>query len=100
MLDWHPFGQESTVPMTTLPDHRRAFLRLLLAACVVPVRGFARQDKAATGNAVGFDAKTASYHVYPKGQIQDALEAAARDPVNKTVRVHAGTYRPQAVGKR
>ena len=35
----------------------------------------------------------------PGGQIQDALEAAARDPVNKTVYVHAGTYRPAARGQ-
>lgn len=85
---------------TTRHDHRRAFLRLLLAACALPVRGFARQDKpkAAIGNGVSFDAKTAAYHVYPKGQIQDALEAAARDPVNKTVYVHAGAYRPPARG--
>ena len=87
--------------MTTRHDHRRAFLRLLLAACVLPVRGFARQDKAkaAIDNAVSFDARTASYHVYPKGRIQDGLEAAARDPVNKTVYVHAGTYRPPAKGQ-
>lgn len=87
--------------MTTRQDHRRAFLRLLLAACVLPVRGFARQDKtkAVSDHAVSFDAKTASYHVYPKGQIQDALQAAARDPVNKTVYVHAGTYRPPAKGQ-
>ena len=40
-----------------------------------------------------------SHHVYPGGRIQDALEAAARDPVNKTVYVHAGTYRPAARGQ-
>lgn len=84
--------------MTSQQDHRRAFLRLLLGACVLPVSGFARQDKPASPN-VNFDAKTAGYHVYPKGQIQDALEAAARDPVNKTVYVHAGTYRPPARGQ-
>jgi hypothetical protein len=43
-----------------------------------------------------FDAATSSYHVYPGGSIQDALEAAAKDPKNKTVMVHAGTYRPAA----
>ena len=43
-----------------------------------------------------FDAKTGTYHVHPNGRIQDALEAAAADPVNKTVYVHAGTYRPAA----
>ena len=35
----------------------------------------------------------------PRASIQDALEAAARDPVNKTVFVHAGTYRPPARGQ-
>jgi hypothetical protein len=86
---------------TPPPDHRRAFLRLVLAACALPVRAFARQAKtnAAIGNGVSFDAKTAGYHVHPKGQIQDALEAAARDPVNKSVYVHAGTYRPSARGQ-
>lgn len=85
--------------MSTRNDHRRAFLQFLLAACAVPVRGFARQDTAGLDNGVSFDAKTASYHVYPKGRIQNALEAAARDPVNKTVYVHAGTYRPPAKGQ-
>jgi hypothetical protein len=87
--------------MTTRHDQRRAFLRFLLAACALPARGFAHQDKpkAVIGNGVSFDAKTAAYHVYPKGQIQDALEAAARDPVNKIVHVHAGTYRPPAKGQ-
>ena len=61
---------------------------LLLAACSFPVRGFARQNKGAGG-----------HHVYPGDQIQDVLEAAARDPVDKTVYVHAGTYRPRAKGQ-
>src|SRR4030095_17126773 len=74
--------------MTTRQDHRRAFLQLLLASCAIPFGGFARQSKA-----------VAAYHVYPKDQIQDALEAAARDPVKKTVYVHAGTYRPLAKGQ-
>jgi hypothetical protein len=77
-------------------SHRRAFLRLLLAAGMVPARRFASQDKSGADKAVSFDAKTASYHVHPQGQIQDGLEAAARDPVNKIVYVHAGTYRPAA----
>src|SRR5215831_368732 len=73
--------------MKTREDHRRAFLRLLLACCAMPVRGLARQEPAP------------AFHVYPKDQIQDALEAAARDPVKKTVYVHAGTYRPRARGQ-
>ena len=41
----------------------------------------------------------AAYHVYPGDDIQAALEAAARDPIHKTVKVHAGTYRPQRPGQ-
>ena len=41
----------------------------------------------------------AAYHVYPGDSIQAALEAAARDPIHKTVKVHAGTYRPQRPGQ-
>jgi hypothetical protein len=85
--------------MTTRPDDRRAFLQLLLASCALPLRGFARQDKPPIGNGVSLDARTSSYHVHPRGRIQDALEAAARDPVNKTIYVHAGTYRPAARGQ-
>jgi hypothetical protein len=39
------------------------------------------------------------YHVYPGEEIQAALESASKDPVNKTVRVHAGTYRPARPGQ-
>jgi hypothetical protein len=73
--------------VTIRQDHRRAFLKLLLASCALPVRGFARESQ---GD---------GYHVYPRDQIQDALDAAARDPVKKTVYVHAGTYRPRAKGQ-
>ena len=74
--------------------HRRIFVLLLLAACLRADRGVALQDKPFT-----FEATTGSYHVYPKGRIQDALDAAAADPVNKTVYVHAGTFRPLARGQ-
>jgi hypothetical protein len=85
--------------MTSRPHQRRDFLRLLLAASVLPVRGIAGQGKEAVANPGKLDAGTAGYHVHPKGRIQDALEAAARDPVNKTVYVHAGTYAPPAKGQ-
>jgi hypothetical protein len=88
--------------MTTRQDHRRAFLQCLLAASVVPVRALAFQGHApATDGVRGvtLDRDTGSYHVHPHGRIQDALEAAAKDPVNKTVLVHAGTYRPHARGQ-
>jgi hypothetical protein len=44
--------------------------------------------------------KARAYHVYPDNRIQDALEAAAKDPVNKTVMFHAGTYRPPVRDRR
>jgi parallel beta helix pectate lyase-like protein len=85
--------------MTTRQDHRRAFLRLLLAASALPVRGWAWQDAAAKPGRAPADAGTGGHHVYPGHQIQDALEAAARDPLDKIVYVHAGTYRPPARGQ-
>jgi hypothetical protein len=39
------------------------------------------------------------YHVRPGESIQEALNAAADDPRHKTVRVHAGVYRPQQPGQ-
>jgi hypothetical protein len=50
--------------MTARQDQRRAFLQLVLAVGLLPVRGCARQEKAAVDNGVTFDAKTAAYHVY------------------------------------
>ena len=83
--------------VTASQGQRRAFLQALVAACALPVRAFAGQERSV--NAVPLVAKAGGYHVYPKGQIQEALDAAARDPVNKTVYVHAGTYRPAAKGQ-
>jgi hypothetical protein len=74
--------------------HRLAFVLLAIVACLQAGPGAALQDQPFT-----FDARTGGYHVYPKGRIQDALEAAAADPVHKTVSVHAGTYRPSAKGQ-
>ena len=84
--------------------HRSGFVLLLLAACLQAARGAAVQDPPPPGlrgvnKPFTFDATTGSYHVYPNGRIQDALEAAAADPVHKTVHVHAGTYRPLARGQ-
>ena len=45
------------------------------------------------------DAAAHAYRVQPGGSIQAALEAAAKDPANKIVYVHAGTYRPAAHGQ-
>lgn len=40
-----------------------------------------------------------AYHVHPGQQIQAALELAAADSLHKTVKVHAGIYRPQRPGQ-
>ena len=77
--------------------NRRAFLRMAAAAAVVPVRGLAQRRDATDG--VTFDAAARAYRVRPGGSIQAALEAAANDPANKIVYVHAGTYRPPAHGQ-
>lgn len=39
------------------------------------------------------------FHVHPGENIQAALESAARHPTAKTVRVHAGVYRPTESGQ-
>src|SRR5207237_7789968 len=36
------------------------------------------------------------YHVFPGDNIQDALQLAAENKTNKTVKVHAGEYRPKS----
>jgi hypothetical protein len=82
--------------MNTRLNTRRTFLQILLAAFAIPVRAGARQSKSSLPDGVTFDG---GYHVHPKGRIQDALEAAARDPANKTIFVHAGTYRPAGKGQ-
>jgi parallel beta helix pectate lyase-like protein len=69
---------------------RREFLGTLLAGSVVPIRGVRQAT---------VERKPDGYHVLPGGRIQDALEAASKDPANKTVRVHAGTYRPPTKGQ-
>ena len=68
----------------------------MLASSALPIAGRAPQRKA---DGSGFEAKADGYHVYPTGRIQDALEAAAKDPAKKIVYVHAGTYRPAAKGQ-
>src|SRR5437899_4035594 len=39
------------------------------------------------------------YHVFPGGNIQEALDETARNPTNKVVKVHPGIYRPNARGQ-
>ena len=43
--------------------------------------------------------KPDGYHVFPEENIQEALDAAARNPTNKVVKVHAGVYRPKGRGQ-
>jgi hypothetical protein len=78
---------------------RRAFVKLLLAGCAWPVATPARQSRGGDAKPISLDSKAGSYEVFPGGRIQDGLEAAARDEVNKKVVVHAGTYRPDAPGQ-
>jgi parallel beta helix pectate lyase-like protein len=56
----------------------------LLAACAAAMRCSA------------FHLELDGFHVYPGENIQDALQAAARHPTNKVVKVHAGVYRPDS----
>src|SRR6476646_6902 len=111
MLDWLNLAEGCRLAangwllrpsMINSHSDRRAFLQVLLAAGVLPLGRTPRQDKSAKTQPaapITGDEKTRSYHVYAKHQIQEALEAAAKDPVNKTVYVHAGTYRPPARGQ-
>jgi hypothetical protein len=78
---------------------RRAFLQMVVGAIALPRAR--RQERVAVGGEprAATGAATGGRHVYPNQQIQDALEAAARDPVEKRVYVHAGTYRPASKGQ-
>ncbi len=76
---------------------RRAFFRMLAPVAAVPLRALSQRRDAANG--VTFDATARAYRVQPGGSIQAALEAAAKDPANKTVYVHAGAYRPASHGQ-
>ena len=80
---------------------RRTFLQALAAIGALPARALGSQTSGRTGSdAPDRRAGTGDgHHVRPGQHIQEALEAAAKDPVNKTVYVHAGTYRPPAKGQ-
>lgn len=47
-------------------------------------------------SAHALELKRDGYHVFPGDSIQEALDLAAKNRSNKTVIVHAGTYRPSA----
>jgi len=87
------------VGFSTVDPDRRALLRSLAIAPLVHLRGVASTQSPAHASGIELDEGSHTYHVYPQGSIQAALEAAARDKVNKTVSVHAGTYRPSAKGQ-
>lgn len=42
----------------------------------------------------GIELQADGYHVYPGDNIQDALQLAAQNKTNKSVKVHAGEYHP------
>jgi hypothetical protein len=81
--------------------NRRAFLGMAAAGAVVPVSALSQGAEAtnAATDGVTLDRAAGAYRVRPGGSIQAALEAAAKDPANKIVYVHAGTYRPEAHGQ-
>jgi hypothetical protein len=85
--------------MTGRMRDRREFLRLLVAAPLLPPASPARQGAPSLPKGVSLDSTSRGYHVHPGANIQDALEAAARDPANKHVFVHTGTYRPATKGQ-
>ncbi len=64
------------------------FALLALARAAVAAEPVAR--------GVTYDEETNRYNVYPGGDIQAALEAAAVNSEHKAVTVHAGTYRPDS----
>lgn len=74
-----------------------AAARMAGGAAVARVYASAQRRDAAEGPTL--DTAARAYRVQPGGSIQAALEAAAKDPVNKTVYVQAGTYRPAAHGQ-
>jgi parallel beta helix pectate lyase-like protein len=85
------------LPMKPPVPNRRTVLQLLAALGALPVNAFPRPSRAQSrgGPRTAGDGQ----HVHPGSNIQDALEAAAKDPDNKRVIVHAGTYRPKAKGQ-
>jgi hypothetical protein len=66
--------------------------------CIVSLAGCSSRgpSPASPATAPGTDGV---YHVYPGENIQTAIESASKAPINKTVRVHAGTYRPSSPGQ-
>ncbi len=73
---------------------------MLAGAIALPVPAAIRRDQATPHrDPPPLKSSKGGHHVYPTQSIQDALEAAARDAQDKTVYVHAGTYRPASKGQ-
>lgn len=51
---------------------------------------------AVLGRGIAIELRPDGYHVFPGENIQAAVELAAADATNKTVKVHSGVYRPSA----
>src|SRR6187401_3307805 len=47
-------------------------------------------------NSGAIELRPDGYHALPGDNIQDAIELAGKNPTNKVVKVHSGTYRPRA----
>lgn len=72
---------------------------MLAAPALAATHAWAQRGAPAGTGSVTLDAAAAAYRVFPGASIQDALERAAADPVNKRVYVHEGTYRPASPGE-
>src|SRR3954463_55932 len=86
-------GRDDPPPrMPTSRTHRRDFLHMLAGAIALPFPAAIRRDQAAPHrDPTLLPSPKAGPPFSPTQSIQDALEAAARDPQDKTVYVHAGT---------
>lgn len=76
--------------------YRRLALAGLFAVVLLAAAYFVRPPVASSGPQPD---ENGIFHVFPDGDIQAALDAAARHPKHKHVQVHAGKYRPQSHGQ-
>lgn len=89
--------------MTLLPSPSDSNGRMLLLAFALLFLSACNPDPSGEPDLISknihLDLDSGTYHVFPGENIQDTLEAAAKDPVNKTVKVHKGTYQPKSHGE-
>ena len=83
MLNWPHMARDQRLHMTTRHAHRRAFLQLLLAACVLPVRGAARQDKAAANGSASADARPTDITSIPRTRFRTRSKPRRKIPSGK-----------------